>query len=261
MKISVCINVDTRDGFEEESSTAEHMFEGCRSRDFLIDGVLNKIKFFEGFDTEIILHIDEHNPVPLEIIEKLKEIVDTLVIRKHTNEPSFNDWTYIRTLQLATGDIVCHFDQDCAAFTSSPEHINHLIGLLEQHKYISYPSPWSPNATHDPSFNYMWVSTRFFLCKRETLNFPELIKCLSDYEYFCETYKPSRVCPWTEHFLSLISGNSVYYPPVEGDKYIVFCWGRYNTGTLRMLNNISYDDVCGYVNSKGGIHYPCDVED
>lgn len=159
---------------------------------------------------------------------------------------------------MATGDYVCHVDQDTAMFSSSQEAVQSLINLLSDFKYLSYPSNCSPNAVHDESFNYRWASTRFFICRRETLNFPEIIKCLTDYEYFCEAYKPSRVCPWLEHFLGLIAKSSVYYPPIELDKCAIFSWGSYQKGLLRQLNDSTYEDVKKFVYEKT-IQYPNDI--
>lgn len=256
--ISVCINVDTRDGFDGESSNAEHMFEGCRSADFIIDGVLNKKKFFEGFEIETIVFVDEHHEVPQDILNKLRQIADTVAIRKHTSEPNFNDFTYISTLALCRGDYIAHFDQDTAAFTSSPDHVKYLLGLLEQYKYVSYPSYWSPNPVHDESFNYYWCSTRSFFCKRDTLDFTEIIKCQRDYNYFVEKYKPSRVCHWLEHLLSLIAEKDVYYPPIEIQKYAIFSWGSYKRGVMNALNNMSYEQIINFIASHP-IQYPNDI--
>lgn len=257
--ISVVINVDTRDGFQNEDTHAEHMFEGCRSEDFLIDGVLNKIKFFDGFEIETIVFVDEHNPVPQSILNKLREIADTVVVRKHTHEPNFNDFSYISALAIARGEYVCHFDQDTAAFANSKQPIIDLINMLEVHKYISYPSHWTPKAVYDDSFNYMWCSTRFFICKRETLDFTEIIKCQRDYDYFCEKYQPSRRCHWLEHILSLVANNQTFYPPIDLDNYAIFSWKNYRKGLLQQLNNIPYEEVKNFIHQKGGIQYPNDI--
>lgn len=254
MKISIIINADTRN----ENSSADTMFNGTVNLDFITDGVIQKKKFFDGFDIETILYIDVHNPLEQKTIDYLSKIVDILVLRKHTDEHSFNDWNYIRALQLATGDIVCHFDQDSNAYSDSKGNVQELIGLLDTYSYVSYPSHWTPNAVEDASFNYKWVSTRFFICKRETLNFTEIEKCLTDYEYFCEKYKPSRACHWMEHFLGLISNSDVYYPPIQLDKIIIFSWGSYDKYTLQRLNNFTYEQVKDFVKSKG-IAYPNDI--
>ena len=82
--LSVVINADTRAGFKNAETSAANTFDGCRSIDFLIDGVRNKIKFFEAFQKEIILFIDEHEMLPREVVDELRFMVDTLVIRKHS---------------------------------------------------------------------------------------------------------------------------------------------------------------------------------
>jgi hypothetical protein len=256
--ISVCINVDTRSGFQDESSNAEHMFEGCRSDDFIIDGVLNKIKFFEGFEIETIVFVDEHEKVPQDILNKLREIADTVVVRRHTHEPNFNDFTYISTLALCRGEYIAHFDQDTAAFTSSAKPIDNLLRLLEDYKYISYPSYWSPNPVHDDSFNYWWVSTRFFMCKRDTIDFTEILKCQRDCDYYVDKYKPSRVCHWTEHILGMAGGKSVFYPPMEIHSYAIFSWGSYKKGVMNSLNNCNYDQIINFI-AAHPIQYPNDI--
>jgi hypothetical protein len=97
------------------------------------------------------------------------------------------------------------------------------------------------------------------MCKRETLDFAEIVKCLNDYDYFCDTYKPSRICNWTEHFLGLIAKSNVIYPAIEPDKGLIFSWGSYQKGTLQTLNNMPYEEVKEWVRLKGGINYPNDV--
>lgn len=256
--ISICINVDTRNGFDEENSSVGKMFDGCKSKDFLIDGVKNKIKFFNEFEKEVIVFIDEHSKVPQEILNELREIADTVVIRKHTHEHNFNDFNYYSCLQLARGEVIAHFDQDCAAFSNSTEDVNNLISYLDNHKFVCYPSRFSPKETIDPTYNYQWASTRFFMCKRDTLDFTELLKCQRNYEYFIEKYRPSRINHWAEHILSLVHGNSVYYPPMT-DGITIFCWGNYQQGTLKILNESNYEQVKQFVNSRGGIHYPCEL--
>jgi len=256
LKVSICINLDTRNQRDEFGGTN---LQGVCNEDFLTDGVFNKIKFFEGYETEVVVSVDEHNPIPEKSLAYLRSVCDLLLIREHTEEHLFNDWNYLRALQLCTGDIICHIDQDCNTFASSKESVQELINCLDTYSYISYPSNCSPNAVHDDSFNYRWVSTRWFMCKRETLNFPEIIKCLNDYEYFAETYKPSRILHWMEHILGLICGSNVFYPPIEMDKVMIFCWENYEKYILQRLNNQTYIEVKDWVNSKGGIFYPNQV--
>lgn len=261
-KISIVINADTRAGFKNSESIATQMFEGCRSLDFLTEGVINKIKFFEGFDKEVILFIDEHESVPESAITKIKELVDVLVIRKHTTEHLFNDFNYLRALQLASGDIIAHFDQDCAAFKPSHLVIDFLISVLNDYSFVSYPSSFYPRPVNDPSFDYDWVSTRFFMCKRETLDFKEIDLCLRNYDYLYEKYPASRRCHWMEHILGLhakYNGKGVCYPKIAPDLYSIFCWNKYVTGTMWKMNHMNYEEVKNYIERASGIQYPNDL--
>lgn len=256
--ISVVINADTRN----ENSNAEHMFGGCVNDDFLVGGIVNKISFVEGFSKEIILHVDEHNEPSPNIVYQLSGMVDNIQFRKHTNEHLFNDNNYLRALQQAQGDYIMHFDQDTAAFAPNDEAIHRMIDLLEDYDYISYPSHWAPLPVHDESFDHVWCSTRFFLCKRETLDFPEISKCLYDYEYWCKTYPVNRKCHWLEHILGSISkykGKGVYYPPINLYECAIFCWGNYKKGTLDQLNKMSYEEIKDFIYNHGGIQYPNNI--
>lgn len=253
--ISVVINVDTRPEKGEQTG----LFGGCINSDFLDEGIYNKVKFFEGFDKEIIVYIDQHEPLPQKTFEYLNKIADIICVRKHTQEPGFNDWNYQRALRLATGDIICHFDGDMAAFTSGKEAIEEMIDLLKLYSFISYPSPHSPYAAHDKSFDYMWASTRFFMCKRTTINLTELDKMQRDYEYCYTKYPASRKEHWSEHLLGLIAkynGMGVYYPQINYNKLAIWCWGNYDKYILGRLNSLPYEEVKAFVLSKGGIHYP-----
>ena len=58
MRISIVINADTR---QERDTFGGNNLTGCVSRDFLVDGVINKIKAFDGFEKEVISFIDEHH--------------------------------------------------------------------------------------------------------------------------------------------------------------------------------------------------------
>lgn len=258
MKLSIVINADTRDAKDEMGG----MFSGVVSEDFLIHGVLNKINFFKGFDTETIVHIDEHNPISEELILRLTSIADKLIIRKHTDELCFNDWNYHRALSMATGDIVCHADQDTACFTSDEEYVQELISNLNVHKFVSYPSHWTPRAVHDETFGKRtWASTRFFICKKESLKLDQLAECIKEPEWGYSKYGDSpRRCNWTEHFLSLCNNDSVFYPPVELHKGAIFSWSKYKQGTLQILNEMPYEEVKQWILHRGGINYPVDVK-
>lgn len=253
--ISVVINCDTR----PERNSQNGLFAGVVNEDFLTDGIFNKIKFFDGFEIEAIVFIDEHLPLSDKSLNYLRIICDTVVIRKHTDEPKFNDFNYISALQLARGEIICHIDQDTAMFTPSQEPINYLISLLDKYDYVSYPSLFSPNPDVNYNYDYYWCSTRFFMCRNETMDFTEIKKCLKDSDYLYSKYPASVRNPWTEHIIALISkytGKGVYYPPIEYDKYLIFCWENYEQYTLRRLNEMLYEEVKSWAASKGGIYYP-----
>lgn len=266
---SLVINADTRSGFRDTESSATAMFNGCRSLDFLIDGVENKKLFMTGFEFETILFVDEHETIPENVVAKIRNMVDTLIIRKHDKRfgdmkecQKFNDLNYLGALQLARGKYIIHFDQDTACFTRDETAIQYLTGLLSEYDYVSYPSIYSPVAVADPNYDYRWCSTRFFMCKRESLDFTEIQKCLLDSDYMYGKYPASCKNPWTEHVIGLLAkynGKDVYYPQMQLDNYAVFSWNRYVAGTLSNLNKMTYDEVKKYIQDAGGIVYPNDV--
>lgn len=260
MKLSLVVNMDNRP--QNHTFTGSNL-GGCVDEDFLVDGLINKIKFFEGFEKEVIVHLDRHTNLPRGTFEKLQELCDTLLIRRHTHENSFNDWNYIRALSMASGDVIIHVDQDTAMFSKEDLGAKHLTLLLNEVKcdFVSYPSHWSPLPVHDLSFDHTWVSTRFFACKRENLDLPEITKCLNDYEYWLKTYPVKRACHWLEHLIGSIAKyrkQTIYYPSINLDNYAIFSWGSYQTGTLGMLNNMPYEEVKKWIEARG-IHYPVDV--
>lgn len=260
--ISVVVNIDSR----PERDNNEKMFNGVVSRDFLVEGLINKRNLFKGFDIELVAFLDEHEPVDEKTLAEMREVCDTLIIRKHDKKFegvgdffAFNDLNYLQALFHSRGSHVFHFDGDVAAFTDGPEPIQEMIDWLDKYDYVSYPSPHSPNPVEDSSFGgKYWVSTRYFCCKRETLNFSELLKCQLNYDYWKEAYPVPRLCHWTEHLLSSIShhtGNGVFYPPVQFHKFILFTWENYHKYTLKRLNNQSFKEVSEWV-SKQHFHYP-----
>lgn len=261
MNVSIVINLDSRDGFQEQQSEIGGLFSGCKSTDFFVDGILNKRYFFSGFDLEVIAYVDKHQEIPASIVDAMSGICDKIMVRAHTDEVCFNDWNYHRALSMATGDIVCHVDQDTACFTSGKSYVEELIGYLDHYKFVSYPSHWTPNPVHDESFGGLfWASTRFFLCKREDLKLDELALCIQDPEWMYAKYGDSpRRCNWTEHYLAKINSNSVLYPPVELHKGAIFSWGSYKNGTLAGLNQLTYEEVKQWVLHNNGIQYPVDI--
>lgn len=261
MLLSLVINCDTRPGINDEYSEADKMFEGCRSADFLTYGLWNKIKFFEGFRLEVITYIDQHLKLDGQSLEYIKSMCTTLVIRDHTDEPKFNDYNYLRALSLASGDVIIHFDQDTAAFARSHEDVQEMIDMLDDHTIVSYPHWLSPNPDHNDNYDYWWASTRFFMCKREFLDITEIKKCLDNMGYMYEKYPASVKNPWMEHCLGLMAkynGNGVYYPPLDHGKRIIFSWKSYKRGTLKMLNEMTFEQIQEWQQSHP-LFYPNDI--
>ncbi len=257
MKISIVFNCDSRN---ENNEFGGSNLTGVSCEDMIVDSLLNKIKFFDGFDIEVICYLDRHNFIADEILKKLQGLCDVLVVRKHTDEVNFNDWNYVRALQLATGDIICKVDQDTASFSKDEFVVYDLIKLLEEYDFISYPSHWSPIAVTDTTFDHVWCSTRWFMCKRESLDLDEIKKCF-DYDYWINTYPVNRKCHWLEHWIGSIAkykNQKVFYPPMNNEKYLIWSWGKYKKGLLKELNNSTYEQVKEFINNHP-ITYPNDV--
>lgn len=257
--ISVVVNVDSR----KENLENKEMFRGVTCSDFWVDGLINKRLLFKDFDFELICFLDLHEQVDLATIEEMRELCDTLIIRKHNKKFEdqtecnfFNDLNYLAALQCARGKYIFHFDGDVASFTSSKEPIQEMIDKLEEFDFISYPSHWSPNPVDDSSFQGIyWISTRFFCCKRSTLDFTELMKCQLDYDYWKEKYPRARLCHWLEHLLHNGASNRVFYPPLQFDRFILYVWENYHKYTLQRLNNQTFEEVKEWVSTKH-FHYP-----
>jgi len=264
-EFSICVNVDSR----PENSQNREMFNGCVDRDFLVEGLVNKRRLFDGLDFELVCFLDEHETVDEKTLAAMRKLCDTLIIRKHnkgfedqSNFAAFNDLNYLTALFAGRGKYLFHFDGDVAAFAPDNSAVKEIVGMLDTYDYISYPSMWSPNPVDDPSFGgKYWCSTRFFACKRSTLNFHEILKCQLDYNYWKDTYPVPRLCHWTEHLISSISwhkGKGVYYPPIDFNKFILFTWGSYEKYTLMRLNNQTFEETKNWVMTKN-YHYPCDL--
>lgn len=250
MRISLVVNCDTRPARDNAGA----MLDGVASRDFLIEGLRNKKKFLDGFDVETILWVDEHEPISSDLYNELHQICDRLVISKHSkkyrnidNFQPFNDINYLQALSLARGEIICHFDQDMAAFVRGPEYISSMIDTLmsRKYKYICYPSTDSPKCVNDPRFGrHMWASTRFFMCLKTTFDATELENAIWNPDTLYVKYgRPDSVNDWTEHFLGVAAGGeNVFYPPVS-NHFLVFPWFKYKDGVLGKLNQMDFDSI------------------
>jgi hypothetical protein len=154
-------------------------------------------------------------------------------------------------------------DADTAAFINDPDVIYDWLDSIEdgKYEYISYPSRWSPVAIDDPDFSdYIWASTRFFICKRDSIKFDQVLHYLTNIEELYQKYPAKRRCPWLEHILGLMSSREkVFYPPIEENKCLIFSWNGYRKGRLTEMNSWSYEEVKSFVMNRG-IQYPNDID-
>jgi hypothetical protein len=261
--ISVVINLDTR---PQRLAMEQHNM-GVTCSDLLVGNVVNKRRFFDGFDAEFIAYIDVHEPVPEDALRELNRLCDCVVLRKHSKryrgaDPFnvFNDIAYLQALSQARGEIVAHFDMDSACFARDKEAVESWLSHLESYRFVSYPSPCSPRPVDDASFGrHTWASTRAFACKREWLKFDVLERMLREPEWGWEQFgEPVRKLNWLEHMLALSNNESVIYPPRCDDRLLMFCWSAYHRGVMEKLNGMSFDDVRDYIRRCGEIQYPND---
>lgn len=269
--ISVIINADSRKGYLSEDKTFIGMYasggqEGCRSIDFLIDGVRNKMDFFREHDRQCILYVDKHEEIPDEIFKEMQDLVDSygnnskLIIRSHNRaKHRWYDYIYIEALKEADGDYVVHFDTDTAAFRTDDSAIveKYLHWLDNGYKYVCYPTEKQPN-------NDYWASTRFFICKKETLNIEEIENCIHN-EYLAKNYGRISYDPWPcvlEHTIGLmVKEGEVLYPPRNDKEYIIFCWSTYFRGTLKKLMNMPVEQAIREIVIERGVHGANDCVD
>lgn len=267
--ISICVNVDSRLGVDAATSAMTHMGNGARSWDFFLDSLETKRRFFHGLPTELIVMADEHIYIPSEIIDQMRDISDCVVIRKHSNyyrqaDPSniANDIRYLQCMDMATGDIICKMDGDTMCYSRDEAAVSRLIGMLADHRFICYPTEHSPRCITDPSFGQRtWASTRFFLARREHIQFDALEKCLREPEWAYDTFGDSpKKCNWLEHFLSLSNNDSVFYPPRMDDEILIWCWNSYRSGVIQGLNGMTFDQIRDYVLLNHGNVYPHEIQ-
>lgn len=250
--ISIVINADTRKGFNNQFMSVGE-FEngqpnGIRSVDLLTDGVINKMNFFRGYDTQCILYIDIHESIPDETMEKIREIVfsygndSKIVLHPHSeSENRWNDRLYIDAMKLADGDYIVHFDNDCNAFRSDECNIIEQYFKWLDGGYNFICAPIHPLQKE----RWYWASTQFFICKKEILNFEIIESCL---------YTPlmGKHNPCLEYTLGILYGeDTVLYPERNNNDYMVFCWWTYKRGLLKELNEKPYTEVKDFIINCG----------
>ena len=92
--IGVVVNCDTRPGYLDNETYCGKIggmgANGARSSDFIVSNVLNKRRFFRGYDIELTLYIDLHTAITPDVWGSLQTMVgngaiDNLVIAKHSD--------------------------------------------------------------------------------------------------------------------------------------------------------------------------------
>lgn len=247
--ISLVINVDNRPGSDRDKfavgDCGNDLHAGVRSNDFLTHGIFNKIRFFEGHEIEVIVYIDQHETTVVTDEIDFGQVVNFHFYKHDHSHPRWNDFNYLRALRLAKGDYIAHFDQDMAAYRRvGVDPVGHFVKSLETHSFICYPINEPPIDMH--------ASTRFFMCKRETLDFNLMEKALTN-----DAFRDSLGhMPCLEHIMGALFGG-VYYPTPNYDKYMIFSWSTYYKGLMKRLEELPYDQVKDYI-LKCGIYGAAD---
>lgn len=261
--ISIVINADSRPGCDAAvQTTGDHgggSLHGVRSWDFLTDGVTNKLNFFHGHDVEVVLFVDEHDPIPEEVMENIRRIerLDQFVCKQNVRRvPRWNEMLYLEALQLARGEYIAHFDGDCAAFKApdwdAGTFYKNILNMGDGYRFVCQPTTMTLE-----EHGMDWASTRFFMCRRDWLDLDEVEKCIANESYRIGKYGHT---PALEHVLGKMARkNGVLYPPADWNQYMVFSWSRYHKGLLAELNAWDYKDVRKYIVDECGIHGPNDV--
>lgn len=250
--LGILINADTRPGVADKETFigrfGEGSLQGARSYDFLIDGVEAWSRYFRGVDHEITVVVDEVEPLPNKIRDQIP--ADRVVVTKFRKDiPRFNDHLYLYSLQEMKGyEHLVHADFDCVGFRSKDSSIVHqYFEWLDsgQYKFICQPTP----LTYE-EHQMDHASTRFFICRNESLDIPELCRLLDD-SYKAKKH-PGIHLPCLEHIIGAEAGKGlVYYPPLNLNDHVIFSWVKYHSGLLRGLNQLEYNDVREYVERCG----------
>ena len=255
MNITHIINVDTRDGWLADKTIigdyGDISLGGCRSVDFLTDATIARNRFLESpliTNRRTVLCVDVHNPIPDEVMDCLNtlksegEITDLVLTPHAKTHPKWGSLLYIRSLALAGGGLVCHWDGDAIAYRSPEIDVfaEYLDHLNSGHAYVCQQTPLEKDV-----HNMTHASTRFFLCKREALDLVEAERLLDD-NYRNKKFN-NRHLACLEHYLGAMCGDKVLYPPEQPNRFLVWNWVNYYAGTIKKLNAMSYNEIKKYV--------------
>ncbi len=275
-RISLVITADTRPGMDAEQFTVgddggQGSLHGVRHLDLLSHGVLQKVRFFRGFDIELIVCIDVHLPVPDEVrafimdIPKENKFVSRVRILEGTADKSHPRWfdkIQLDALRHADGQYIAKFDQDANAMTGFPcDVVDDLLQVLDRKEanFVCQQSDLHPSV-----HGMWWASTRFFMCRREILDFPALERAAEKPTTIFEKYAwaGAQHLPCMEHVLGVmgsINGKcGVFYPPLQAHRWIVWSWARYCKGVLEKLNAMPYAEAADIIVNKWGLCGPAD---
>lgn len=268
--VSIVINCDTRPMMDAEMFTVgddggQGSLHGCRSWDFLLAGIEQKLDFFRTVPKQLIIYVDLHEPIPDDVMSFLKwceySVPDSkLVIKEHERTfPHWNDRILLDALKLADGEFVAHFDQDANAMSNpSFDAGKKIIAALELGvaKFICQPT----DLTRE-QHGMWWASTRFFACRRAALDFEALEDAMADPQRIFSKY-PSfgqTHLPCLEHILGITAGkDGVLYPPRQDDNWLAWSWARYRKGLLVRLNEMDWESVSRYISKDLGLCGPND---
>lgn len=258
--ISVTINADTRQGYKDEHTKVgkfdNNPLNGTRSADFLYEGVKNKMNFFRGYECQCILYVDQHEEIPDGLFMKIAELVHSygnnsrVICKEHDRtRHRWYDYITLEALKWASGDYIVHFDNDSNAFRSDESEIieDYFHWLDNGYKYVCSPVPLNHKE------RWYWATTQFFICKKETIDIPEIERCLDnrylEAKYRME-YNPVPCC--LEHTLgAMVKDGEVLYPLRDTDSYAIFCWWEYKRGLLKQLNELPYKEAFEIIKTCG----------
>jgi len=255
--ISIIVNFDSRPGWNSDESFigqyGQGSLQGVRSSDFWSDGIKSIENYFSGTEYDITAVMDEVEPIPDDV-----SIADGHTVSRRQfpkNIHRYNDRLYIDSVALAKGEYVCHIDGDVSLFRDPNSNIvQQYLEWLDsgKYKFICQPTPLS---YEEHLMDH--ASTRFFICKRESLNIYELYRLLDDATK-ADRF-PGQHLPCLEHILGAMAGKGeVFYPPLDLNDHVIFSWVRYKKGLIKNLNGLPYNEVIEYIN-KAGLHGASDL--
>jgi hypothetical protein len=170
---------------------------------------------------------------------------DRVEVRKFDHSlHRWNDRLYLNSLEFATGEYVAHFDQDVMAYRDPNSFIvQQYLQVLDEgkFKFICQPSVLS---YEDHLMDH--ASTRFFICKRDSLDIPELTACLDD-GYRRKNYSDKHA-PALEHIIGIVSGlGTVLYPSMQWNDHVIASWTTYRSGLYAKLDTMTYPEIVHYL--------------